>query len=188
VLAPERLVTPNDTCSVNRSFYRLLVLLALFWPATGWAHALSHAYYPLGLVPEALAAEWWPFAFVPLAAIAVEAFSLWLWAPMLGAWGVIWRAAVLYVAAQLAQMVAELVLSAFPLFQYAGWRSSIDDVIALAVFVTAGVVIAIPVGPLLFRRVGLRPRRVIAAACVASLVGYLSAFGLCMVLVKIRGF
>jgi len=67
-------------------------------------------------------------------------------------------------------------LESVPLFRWAGWSSSVAvNFGPLVLFVAVGVVVAVLVGLLLYRRTGMKARLVVMAVSTASLAGYLSA-------------
>ena len=163
--------------------------LLLLSPGAVWAHALSPTYYPLGHLPVLLGSEWWPFfVLIPLS-ITVEAFVLWAWASRVGKLGSLWRAAIFYAVARAAETAALFLLESDPLFRHAGWSSStVENFGPLALFLTAGLAVAVPVGLLLYRRSAVKAGVVVAAVGTASLAGYLAAFGCSLMLMLIRGY
>ena len=174
---------------MSRSRVSIIFCLLLLSPEAVWAHALSPTYYPLGHLPVLLGAEWWPFfVLVPLS-IAVETFVLWAWARQVGTLGCLWRAAIFYVVARAAETVALYLLESVPFFRNAGWSSSaVEDFGPLALFLAAGLAVAVPVGLLLYRGSGVKPGVVVAAVCTASMAGYLAAFGCSFLLMLTRGY
>jgi hypothetical protein len=174
---------------VNRARFNFVLCLVLFWPVAGWAHALSPTYYPLGPLPISVGAENWPvFALIPLS-ILVEAFVLWAWARGLGTLGSLWRATVLYIVAKAAETAAIYVLVSIPRFRGAGWSSSnAENFGPLALCLAAGLVVAVPVGLLLYGRTDMKATRVVIAVCTASLAGYCSALVCSLLFVNLRGY
>ena len=174
---------------VNKGHFKLILGLGLVWPVAGWAHAVSPTYYPLGPMPISIGAESWPvFALIPVS-IAVETFVLWTWARRLGTLGSLWRAAILYIVARAAETATMFLLGSTPLFRNAGWSSSAAENFGpLVCFLAAGLVVAVPVGLLLYRRTDMKASLVVMAVCTASLAGYLSALGCSLMLVMIRGY
>src|SRR5690242_11376775 len=97
---------------VNTGRHGLLIGTLLLFPTSGWAHALSPTYFPLGHLPAYLAADWWPFsALIPLT-VAVVGVVLWAWIRETGWLGSLWRAAILYVVARAAESLAIFLLQA----------------------------------------------------------------------------
>jgi len=174
---------------MSRSRVKIILCLLLLSPEAVWTHALSPTYYPVGHLPVLLGAEWWPFfVLIPLS-IAVEAFVLWAWARHVGTLGCLWRAAILYVVARAAEIAALFLLESVPLFRHAGWSSSAAENFGpLALFLAAGLAVAVPVGLLLYRRSAVKAGVVVAAVCTASLAGYLAAFGYSLMLMLTRGY
>jgi len=112
---------------------------------------------------------------VPLG-VAAGTLVLWLWARQLGFLGNLWRAAVLYVAARLGETGQYFLLKSTPLFQRAGWTSSAAEAfLPLALVLAGGVVLAMIAGWLLYRRSGLKTGRIVFAATMSVLAGYLAA-------------
>lgn len=164
--------------------------LLLLWPMVGWAHALNPVYYSLGPVPLLLWRELPPFTVIIPLSIAVETLVLWAWARGVGALGSLWRAGILYIAARAAETGIIFLAGSIPALLRMGDAamqvSIVENLEPLLLLLTTGLVVAVPVGLLLFKGTGIRPRVVMAAVCTASLAGYLAAFGYSLLLLKGR--
>jgi len=170
---------------MNRARYNLILFLVWLWPVAGWAQGLpSPTYFPVGPMPFWLTMIRWPFMIrwpsiiLILLSIAVETFVLWTWAPRLGRLGSLWRAAVLYFVARAAETIMFFALQSVPLFRF-------RDGGAVALYIGGGLILAVPVGLLLYRGSGLKGSRVVMAVCTASLAGYFAALGYSLMLVRI---
>jgi hypothetical protein len=145
--------------------------------------------YPIGPLPFALWQDWWAFSLMAPLAIAAETIVLWYWASRLGFLGNLWRAALLYAAARTGEVTAIWLLPLSSPFHRAGWSFAMAEIYGpVAVCVVCGVVMALPVGLLLYLWKGVKPGRVVAAVCTASAASYFSALAYGLLLVRARGF
>jgi hypothetical protein len=179
-------VTLDAMHSMKNIRLKLIFALFLLWPMVGWSHALNPIYYPLGPVPFFLWSELRPFIVLIPLSIAIETLVLWAWARGFGTLGNLWRAGILYIAARAAETGIIFLVASIPGFRNIGDAAMRDSIVEnfgpLLLLLTTGLVASIPVGLLLFKGTGIKPRGIAVAVCAASLAGYLAAFGYSLLL------